>query len=314
MMARLLIMVPTAILTMRGAFAVDETLKTWSANDWSAHLIDIRRKRSTGPDTPRELPEAPLSTTTAALLLFLPLIIHWTLLILLYARLNIVTFWRLSVKDKVLHLMSNTLLTLPVRKSKKEEQVHKAREIFWSLVLVELNLIGTALVTTALVNFDVQQNQDSVNESRVTQTRFLFHFENIVPFVNSDGYIVNYKRAVYTIPNFFLCFGLPSLFCHLAGSLLLLLQYKLVHPWRHLGKKREANFWGKLGGSKRGLDVEMSPWKSGGAVSYDERFCLIAIFVRILKERIQRLLLNMRSLVPKRGKCNKKTASKMPWR
>ena len=63
-----------------------------------------------------------------------------------------------------------------------------------------------------------------------------------------------------------------------------------------------------------GLDLEMSPWKSGGAVSYDGRFCLIAFFVRILKERIQRLLLNMRSLVPKRGKCNKKTASKRPWR
>ena len=23
-----------------------------------------------------------------------------------------------------------------------------------------------------------------------------------------------------------------------------------------------------------GLDLDMSPWKSGGAVSYDERFCL----------------------------------------
>ena len=90
-----------------------------------------------------------LSNTSASLLIMIPLFIHWVSLILLYARLNIVTFWRLSVKDKVLHLMSNTLLTLPVRKSKKEEQVHKAREIFWSLVLVGLNLIGTALVTTA---------------------------------------------------------------------------------------------------------------------------------------------------------------------
>ena len=115
------------------------------------------------------------------------------------------------------------------------------------------------------------------------------------------------------IPKFVLCFGLPSLLCHLVGSVFMLLQYKLVHPWRQLGKKREANFWGKLGGSKRGLEVEMSPWKSGGTVSYDERFCLIAIFVRILQERIQRLLLNMRSLVPKRGKWNN-TASKRPWK
>ena len=61
-----------------------------------------------------------------------------------------------------------------------------------------------------------------------------------------------------------------------------------------------------------GLDLDMSPWKSGGAVSYDGRFCLILYSFRIL-EKNQRLLQNMKSLVPKRGKC-KKTASKKPWR
>ena len=276
MMARLLIMVPTAILTMRGTFAVDKTLKTWNADDWSATLVDIRRKRSTGPDASREVPEAPLSTTTAALLLFLPLIIHWTLLILLYARLNIVTFWRLSLKDKVLHLLSNTLVTLPVRKTGKEDQVHKAREILWSLVLVGINLLVTSLITSALISRDLKrENQVSGGEIMDILTRFFFHTKRIGrSFASIDGSFIKYKVTWYIIPKFVLCFGLPSLLCHLTGSLLLLLQYKLVHPWRQLGKKREANFWGKLGGSKRGLDVEMSPWKSGGAVSYDERFRL----------------------------------------
>ena len=77
------------------------------------------------------------------------------------------------------------------------------------------------------------------------------------------------------IPKFVLCFGLPSLLCHLVGSVFMLLQYKLVHPWRQLGKRREANLWGKLGGTKRGLDVEMSPWKSDSEVNCNPRFFLL---------------------------------------
>ena len=373
MLARLLLMVPIAILALRGGFGVhEERVHEERVLEEEVYPLDPRRKRSI--ETPTGVADAPLSTTTASLLLILPLTIHWALLILLYARLNIVTFWRLSLKDKVLHLLSNTLVTLPVRKTGKEDQVHKAREILWSLVLVGINLLATALVTSALVDTniyniyrsDLQQNGDWYNNLEYNTDEDLWcsrlsyirnpnlekkernYLDNVLTDIRGWGGSLSsltfadllehcqrsvrnkrstedlkriflesspgFGRVPYIIPKFLLCFGLPSLLCHLAGSVLLLLQYKLVHPWRQLGKKREANFWGKLGGSKRGLDVEMSPWKSGGAVSYDERFCLIAIFVRILQERIQRLLLNMRSLVPKRGSCNKKTASKRPWR
>merc|ERR1719500_2145793 len=112
--------------------------------------MDIRRKRST--EISPQLAGPPLSPTTASLLLILPLVIHWVFLILLYARLHIVSFWSLSLKDKVLHLSSNTMVTLPVRKTQEGAQVHKGRETFWSLVLVGINLLATALITSALVN------------------------------------------------------------------------------------------------------------------------------------------------------------------
>ena len=149
------------------------------------------------------------------------------------------------MKDKVLHLLSNTLVTLPVRKSREGAQVHKGRETFWSLVLVGINLLATTLITSALIS------------EKIFSWSWSTSVENIDEF--GDKY---YK------PRFFFVFGLPSLLCHLAGSSLLLLQYKLVHPWRRLGREREANLWGKLGGTKQGVDVEMSHWRSSGVVSY----------------------------------------------
>ena len=264
-------------------------------------------------------------------------------------------------------------MTLPVRKSKEGERVHKAREIFWSLALVGVILFATALIASIVLNKNIVEwadlkdiqvsEQFEAVEGLCNQLTYIVennldkkkesYLENILidinrwrqndEALNKEGMFnlcglssdVNLKIEPalfdsfapkriflknnaawlhkYIIPEFFLCFGLPSLLCHLTGSVLLLLQYKLVHPWRHLGKKREANLLGKLGGSKRGLDVEMSPWKSGGAVSYERRFSIIAISFRILEGESQRFLLNMKSLVPKREKCNK-TASKKPWR
>ena len=210
--------------------------------------------------TPISRTDGPLDATTASLLLTLPLVAHWALLILLYARLNIVSFWRLSLKHKIMHLLSNAMLTIPVRKTREGEQVHKAREIFWSLVLVGINLLLTALVTSALVSIDLHDNPVIEEESTDIWTRFFLDSTGEDQWIEED-YIYT-LRIKFIIPKFFWCFGLPSLLCHLAGSLLLLLQYKLVHPSRHLGREREANLWGKLGGSKRGLDVEMAEWKT----------------------------------------------------
>ena len=72
------------------------------------------------------------SMTTASLLLALPVLLHWISLVWLYARLNINSFWRLSFKHKMIHLLANTWMVQPVRDSKSKDQIHKSREILGS--------------------------------------------------------------------------------------------------------------------------------------------------------------------------------------
>ena len=171
------------------------------------------------------------------------------------------------------------MVTLPVRKTREGAQVHKARETFWSLVLVGINLLATSLITSALINENIFPWSDSKVSEDELETNWLtrlFLDESVEMYVYTHRYTFAGKRYTfpsdkYTKPRFLFAFGLPSLLSHLAGSLLLLLQYKLVHPWRHLGREREVNFVGKLGGTKRGLDEEMSHWRSSDAVSFYEQ-------------------------------------------
>ena len=334
MLARLLLMVPIAILTLKGGFGVME-----EEDEITADLMDIRRKRSTEPST-KQTGDL-LSPTTASLLLILPLVIHWVFLILLYARLNIVSFWSLSKKDKLLHLLSNTMVTLPVRKTQEGTQVHKGRETFWSLVLVATNLLATALITSALVNkniFTLYDSKANVEGPHADWVMTKMSEEGRFEWLKADKGLCDWlfqiadprrKRSTDTLtkadlfrlceysyaptdsildadpidlrtlrrrkrstdvlasiflenidgsgvkyykPRFFFAFGLPSLLCHLVGSFLLLLQYKLVHPWRQLGREREANLWGKLGGTKRGMNEEMSHWRSTDKVIYEKLY------------------------------------------
>ena len=47
---------------------------------------------------------------------------------------------------------------------------------------------------------------------------------------------------------------------HLMGCGFLLLFEKTIHPWRQLGKERESHCWGKLQGTKRGIEAEPTLW------------------------------------------------------
>ena len=53
---------------------------------------------------------------------------------------------------------------------------------------------------------------------------------------------------------------LPSLFLHLAGCGWLLLYKRMVHPWRHLGEERKSQCWGKLKGTRKGIQTEPNFW------------------------------------------------------
>ena len=154
--------------------------------------------------------------TSGVLLLVLPIPIGWFFTILLHARLD-TDFYLLSTKDKLIHLLSTTWFTVPVRRMEERDQRHKGRETFFALLLAGINLVGTLAALT----------------------------------ITHDG--------VWFFGTLVTC--LPSFFLYLAGCGLLFYFEKSVHPWRDLGKERESHCWGKLQGTKRGIEAELTLWE-----------------------------------------------------
>ena len=195
----------------------------------------------------------PLDMTIGVLLLMLPIPIGWVFTLLLHKLLS-TDFWLLSTKDKLIHLLSTTWFTVPVRRMEDRSQRHKGRETFFALVLAGLNIVGASAATMAITTspyltvllsyflleevqeqryptllLDQEQDQDQDQEQR-------------------------YHTLAHVIRLIFIM--LPSLFFHLAGCGWLLLFEKTVHPWRQLGKERERHCWGKLQGTKKGIETE----------------------------------------------------------
>ena len=85
-----------------------------------------------------------ISSTNVVLLLVLPILVGWVLNLLLHARLN-TDFHLLSTKGKLIHILSTTWFSLPVRRVEDRDQRHKRREIFFSLCLAGVNLVGTSV-------------------------------------------------------------------------------------------------------------------------------------------------------------------------
>ena len=100
--ARLLVMVTIAMETIRHEINLaKKEIATWAPGS------------SVGEQFNREI--VPISISSAALLLLLPIVTSWILNILLHARLN-TDFFKLSTKSKLVHLLSTTWITLPVRR------------------------------------------------------------------------------------------------------------------------------------------------------------------------------------------------------
>ena len=176
--------------------------------------------------------DASLSCTHAALLLFLPVVFRWISIDILFCYIvkNEIPMILLclpkrflwttkgkrftNLRRRLLHVLSNTWVTVPVRDSKNKKQVHKGTEIRWSLILAGFNILATWAMTATLMT-----NKNPLNNS--------VHIE------------------------FFFVGALAS---HLAGCCLLLLFYKYRHPWRELivwqkmevtrmGINEETPFW-----------------------------------------------------------------------
>ena len=95
--------------------------------------------------------EVQIDLTKGLLLLVMPIPIGWATTILLHALLK-TDLWLLSKdKDNLIHLLSTTWVTLPVRRMGDRDQRHKGRETFFALLLAGLNLVGTSAAAMTII-------------------------------------------------------------------------------------------------------------------------------------------------------------------
>ena len=108
------------------------------------HYLSRSQTEASHPTEPTDPEGDPIISLTSALhLLVLPILISWAVNLVLHARLN-TDFHKLSTKEKLIHLLSTTWFTLPVRRMEDRDQRHKGREVILGLLLAGVNLAGTS--------------------------------------------------------------------------------------------------------------------------------------------------------------------------
>ena len=95
---------------------------------------------------------ASLTVAQASILLTLPIILRWVSIAVLHYCLaeNEARFWDLTKCKRLLHVLANTWVTMPVGNKNVKKQIHKATEICWSTGLAGINILVTWAMTTSL--------------------------------------------------------------------------------------------------------------------------------------------------------------------
>ena len=150
--------------------------------------------------------DASLTVTHASILLVVPIILRWISITALHYCLaeNKTRFWDLTKRKRFLHVLANTWVTMPVRINNEREQVHRDKELRWSMGMAGINILVTWAMTSTLI----------IPEKRSLR------------FLSSSAFTPNTEFRLVGV--------LPSLLCHLAGCAFLFLHYKAFHPWRNL--------------------------------------------------------------------------------
>ena len=157
-------------------------------------------------DSPAEdhTEDASLAVLQAVILIAAPIVLRWISIAVLHCCLskNETRFWDLTKRKRLLHILANTWVTMPLRSNKVKDQVRKGTEIRWSMGMAGINILVTWAMTANLMEHK--------------NPRFL-----PAPDFNSNT-------------EFPLVGILPSLFSHFIGCAFLLLHYKKTHPWRNV--------------------------------------------------------------------------------
>ena len=169
-------------------------------------------------DTPAATGDQDASITNgeAGLLLALPILFRWGSILALHGVLKYCTkegtrFWDLGLRTKILHVLSNTWVTIPLRATEKvssdaDEPVRKGKEITGSLIFASMGIL-----TSGAMTFLLMEKQNS---------RLLLGNNSKVEFL--------------------LLAVLPAYSCHLAGCALLFIFYSCCHPWSEVFKHKEG--------------------------------------------------------------------------
>ena len=170
--------------------------------------------------------DASITNGEAGLLLAMPILFRWGSILALHGVLKYCTkegtrFWDLGLRTKILHVLSNTWVTIPLRATEKvssdadepepvgkpePEPVRKGKEITGSLIFASMGILVSGAMT-----FLLMEKQNS---------RLLLGNNSKVEFL--------------------LLAALPAYLCHLAGCALLFIFYSCCHPWSEVFKHKEG--------------------------------------------------------------------------
>jgi len=156
-------------------------------------------------DIDAPLRDASLNVNNATLLLLMPILLHWTLLLIFYNVSNVPVFKQMTRWGKTLHILGNTWVSFPARSTEQPDQHFKAKEHVTLLVLSGLNIATTCTVAALLM----------------------------------DERAPRFWLDLPTLQEFLLFVGLPSIISHVFGCLLLALFYNQCHTFSSLAKTRE---------------------------------------------------------------------------
>ena len=144
-----------------------------------------------------------ISPTYAALLISLPILVHWCCLL----------FWMKSrirsLPDIINHLVSNMWLVTPARIREGQREIHKSREQACYILLVGLNMMTTAGITAWLLM-----------DERPVLTSSLFQSAS---------------------QEFLALAAAPAIGCLLLSCVFLVIYYRYCHNWRLIGSHRDFN-------------------------------------------------------------------------
>ena len=104
-----------------------------------------------------------ISLANGVVLLLVPLVFHLVFQYLVTYH-TAPSFRHLDIFQQVIHILANTDLVFPLRSKNTGKQEHRCAEIFWSFVLMTVEMVGTSggLLAIKLINTDHPRHFDDI--------------------------------------------------------------------------------------------------------------------------------------------------------